>query len=307
MPIFLGNNKAYRRKTAMIEEQFTVEEIYPKIFVYKNIFKDINKTYQVLKDSEGTEDEFFGPWSQWSSFGEYIYRTVKEYDYVLDLEDIKKLETKTQKAKDQKDTLIEILENFYLSTNHYIESNQVDFNIDDVIAGVTDQNGNEIKKWRMTGPSIARYRTDITDPLAMTYHSDYIREPIVSPGYKFAVTALVYFNDTYEGGEIDFYVDGKAYMYKPEAGDFLVFPSGHPDILTHNESVYIHGVMPASGDSKYLARMYWQKYSIGDDEWFEKEKKFGKDVWKSMQDEIMKDFREKNPNRQDVPEGARIK
>jgi hypothetical protein len=143
--------------------------------------------------------------------------------------------------------------------------------------------------------------------LAMTYHSDYIREPITSPGYKFAITALAYFNDNYEGGEIDFIVDGEAYMYKPEAGDFLVFPSGHPDVLTKNGSVYIHGVMPATGESKYLSRMYWMKYSIGDQEWFDKEEEFGSETWLEMQSDIMQKFRDDHPNKINADKERRIK
>jgi hypothetical protein len=291
----------------MTEKILEHVEIYPKIFVYKNLFKDINKTYAILKNSKGGEDEFFSPWSKWSHFGEYLSPTVKGRFYHLNLEDVELLKTKTEIAEDQKSVLLEILQNFHLTTKHYIEANNIDFNSDRIVPGTIDKNGDAVEEWKMTGPSIARYRTDIEDEVAMMYHSDYIREPIVSPGYKFAITALAYFNDDYEGGEIDFIVDGEAYMYKPEAGDFLLFPSGHPEILTKNGSVYIHGVMPAKGSSKYLARMYWQKYSVGDKEWFEKEKEFGKDIWESMQDKIMQDFRDSHPNKGSAENERRIK
>lgn len=291
----------------MTEEDLVCNEIYPKIFVYKNLFKDINKTYETLKDSKGEEGELFSPWSKWSHFGEYLSPTVKDRPLFLSLEDTKLLATKTEKANNQKSVLVEILENFHLATMHYVKLNGVDFEIDRLVPDVVDKRGNSIKEWAMTGPSIARYRTDIEDDVAMMYHSDYIREPIISPGYKFAITCLAYFNDDYEGGEIDFIVDGEAYMYKPEAGDYLLFPSGHPEVLTKNGSVYIHGVMPATGSSKYLARMYWQKYSVGDKDWFEKEKEFGEDVWRSMQDEIMQNFRDSHPNKGNAEKERRIK
>jgi hypothetical protein len=172
---------------------------------------------------------------------------------------------------------------------------------------VLANDGTIVKEWQMTGPSIARYRTDIDDPIAMTYHSDYIREPIVSPGYKFAITALAYFNDEYEGGEIDFIANGEAYKYKPEAGDFLVFPSGHPEILRDGDNVYLHGVLPPVGASKYLSRMYWMKYSIGDSEWFKKEEEFGKEKWQDMQEEIMQKFRDENPNKFTAEKERRIR
>ncbi len=95
--------------------------------------------------------------------------------------------------------------------------------------------------------------------------------------------------------------------YKPEAGDMLVFPSGHPDYLTEDGKPYLHGVMPAYKKNKFLARMYWQKYQRGTDEWYEKEKEFGKDVWASMQPELEKAFRDKYPQRYEIKNGVRLR
>jgi uncharacterized membrane protein YcgQ (UPF0703/DUF1980 family) len=39
--------------------------------------------------------------------------------------------------------------------------------------------------------------------------------------------------------------------------------------------------------------MYWQKYDLGDKEWFENEEKYGRDKWISMQGEIMAEYQEK--------------
>ena len=48
-------------------------EIYPNIRVYKNMFKDISKSYQILTDSLlESEDRLFSPWTQWSIFGTYL-------------------------------------------------------------------------------------------------------------------------------------------------------------------------------------------------------------------------------------------
>lgn len=288
----------------MIITHLEAIEIYPKIFVYKNLFKDIDKTYKLLLDSNKDEDGLFSPWTQWSHFGEYLHPTFKDMPYNLTIDYVKNIETSTQKQEDHKLAILELFENFYISTYDYILRHNIDF---DVNKTIVDKLGKEVKEWQINGPSIAKYRTDIEDSVAMTYHSDYIRQPITSPGYKFAITALAYFNDDYDGGEIDFIVDGEAYMYKPEAGDFLIFPSGHPNILTQNNSVYLHGVMPATKANKILSRMYWMKYDVGDDEWFEKEKEFGKEVWAEMQDEIMKQFRSENPNRKNTEGVRRIK
>jgi len=279
-------------------------EIYPKIFVYKNLFKNIIDTYSQLKNSNGEEDGLFSPWTQWSHFGEYLNPTFANHPHRLSVEYIEQIQTNTEKQEFQRLAILELFKNFHLVTEDYARRNGVDL---DKEKTVLSNDGTAMQEWQMTGPSIARYRTDIVDPIAMTYHSDYIREPIISPGYKFAITALVYFNDEYEGGEIDFIANGEAYKYKPEAGDFLVFPSGHPEILRDGDNVYLHGVMPPTGANKYLSRMYWMKYSVGDPEWFKKEEEFGKDVWAEMQPDIMQKFRDAHPNKINADKEKRIK
>jgi hypothetical protein len=277
-------------------------EIYPKIFVYKNLFKNISKTFSLLKEED--KDAIFSPWSEWSSFGEYLNPLFKGYPGTMSIEEIKNVIAVTDKDKEQKAAIVELFENFYLATEDYIARNNVDFDKD---AMVTTHEGDIVKLWKTNGPSIARYRKDIEDPVAMTYHSDYIREPMLTPGYKFAITALAYFNDDYDGGEIDFIIDGEAYMYKPEAGDYLLFPSGHPDILTKNGQVYIHGVLPPIGAKKYLSRMYWMKYEVGDKMWFKRESQYGKEEWAKEWSEIMEDFKKKYPNKQSADKERRIR
>lgn len=286
---------------AMSSKSLDSVELYPKIIVYKNLFKDIAKTTKLLE--EESEDGLFSPWTKWSHFGEYLNPLFKNFQYQLLISMIKEIKTTNLKQEEQKNAILELYENFYIATKDY--ANRFDVKVDDQKIIKTHE-GEDIKEWIINGPSIARYRTDISDPLAMTYHSDYIREPITSPGYKYVITALTYFNDDYKGGEIDFIVDGKAYMYKPNAGDVLVFPSGHPDLLMSENSIYLHGVMPSYGIKKYLSRMYWMKYSVGDSEWFKKEKQFGKDVWHEMQEKIMEEFRHAHPNKHSAEKEKRI-
>ena len=140
----------------------------------------------------------------------------------------------------------------------------------------------------------------------MRYHSDYQREKGYAPGYKFVITCTIYFNDDYEGGEIDFLMGNKLVKYKPEAGDLLVFPSGHPDYLTEEGIPYLHGVMPSYKNHKFLSRMYWQKYEKGKNEWYAKEKEFGKEVWKLMQPELEEEFRKTYTQRDVIENGERI-
>ena len=53
--------------------------------------------------------------------------------------------------------------------------------------------------------------------------------------------------------------------------------------------------------------MYWQKYQRGTDEWYAKEKEFGKEVWAQMQPELREKFREEHPQRHIIENGVRIK
>ena len=281
-------------------------EIYPKILVYKNMFKDISKSYKILIDSlVETEDRLFSPWTQWSYFGDYLNPIIPNFFSAYGsgmLEDVK---TETQTQEDQKNFVLEMMQNFHLVTQDYIKRHNVEVTLNEKSL---DENGNVIPIWRWTGGTIAKYHTSSADQtVGMNYHSDYMREQGSAPGYKFVITCTIYFNDDYEGGEVDFVMGNKLVKYKPEAGDLLVFPSGHPDYLTEEENPYLHGVMPSYNKNKFLARMYWQKYQKGTDEWYEKEKEFGKDVWASMQPELEEQFKKNHPQRAVIENGVRIR
>lgn len=284
---------------------FEIEEIYPYILVYKNMFKDIDKSYKVLIDSlNETEDRIFSPWTQWSRFGDYLNPIVPGFTMSDKYGNLQNIKTTTQTQEDQKQFAIEMMENFHLVTEDYIKRYNVDV---DLNATSIDEDGNIIPTWRWTGGTIGKYHiSNDKEQHGMRYHSDYIREQGSSPGYKFIITCTIYFNDDYEGGEIDFVMKDKLVKYKPQAGDLLVFPSGHPDYLTEDGLPYLHGVMPSYNKNKFLSRMYWQKYQKGTDEWYEKEKEFGKEVWAIMQKHLEEEFRIKNPQRTKIENGVRI-
>lgn len=288
-------------------------EIYPKILVYRNVFKDSQKMYDILKESaENKDDRLFSKWSPWSRFGDYLSTAVpNNFNGKFNIENINNLRAESKVEKDQKLFLLELHEGFNAVTKDYIEKFGHEFNFDQN-ATIKDYEGDDVSLWQVYGPSICRYHKE-WDPeatwvkgMSMTYHSDYIREPISSPGYKFAITVNAYFNDDYEGGEIDFYVDNQLYKYKPKMGDWIVFPSGHPEVLTKNDEVYLHGVVQSTKEHKYFARMYWRKYNVGSSEWFEKEKRFGKEAWKSMQEEITAQYSDLLPKRYEIKGAERI-
>jgi len=280
-------------------------EIYPNIVVYKNMFKDISKSYKVLTDSLiETEDRIFSPWTQWSIFGDYLNPIVPIFSMSDKFGNLKNIETTTQVQEDQKNFAIEMMENFHLVTEDYIKKYNIDIDLNETSL---NENGDTVNTWRWTGGTIGKYHVSSeTEKHGMRYHSDYMPEQGQAPGYKFIITCTIYFNDDYDGGEVDFVMGDKLVKYKPEAGDLLVFPSGHPEYLTEEGKPYLHGVMPSYNKNKFLSRMYWQKYQKGTDDWYKKEKEFGKDVWAKMQPELEKEFRSKYPQRSEIENGVRI-
>ena len=290
----------------MIKTNLEPIEIYPNILVYKNIFKDISKSYKVLTDSlVETEDRLFNPWTQWSVFGDYLNPITSSFSMSGKYGNLEKIETTTQVQEDQKNFGIEMMDNFHLVTEDYIKRCGIELDLDETSI---DENGNAIKTWRWSGGTIARYHlSDKNKKIGMNYHSDYQREQASAPGYKFVITCTIYFNDDYEGGEIDFAMGDKLIKYKPQAGDLLVFPSGHPDYLTEEGKPYLHAVMPSYNKNKFLVRMYWQKYQKGTDEWYQKEKEFGKEVWAEMQKDLEEQFKQDHPQRSVIEGGVRIR
>ena len=280
-------------------------EIYPNILVYKNMFKDISNSYKVLTDSLAkSDDRLFGPWKEWSIFGDYLNPIIPGFSMSEKYGNLKDIKTTTETQENQKNFAVEMMENFHLVTEDYIKRHNIDIDLNETSV---DESGNIVPTWRWTGGTIGKYHISTKDyPIGMRYHSDYIREQGHSPGYKFVVTCTIYFNDNYEGGEVDFVMGDKLVKYKPEAGDLLVFPSGHPDYLTEDGMPYLHAVMPSYNNNKFLSRMYWQKYQKGTDEWYEKETEFGKEVWASMQPQLEKEFRDKHPQRSVIENGVRI-
>ncbi len=293
------------------DDKFKIIEIYPYIYVYKNLFDNIDEIYSILKNSHDTEKEnFFNNWSQWSIFGDYLNPVIPSDTGNVNLDDnrkyleIQKIEADTELKQKQKNFLIHLLENFYIATEDYAIKHNIDIDQKTIMKS---EEGGDVPLWRMTGPTICRYHiSDENKEVGMRYHTDFIREQQHRPGYKFVITALAYFNDDYVGGELDFAIGNKLIKYKPEAGDYVVFPSGHPEILSEDGTVYIHGVMPSEGTHKYFSRIYWQKYYEGSAEWFEKEKEFGKKAWLDMQPELEEKFRIENPQRTEIEGGIRI-
>ena len=263
------------------------EEFYPRVHVYKNLLPNAKRLVDILKESseDRASSYYFNKWDKWFVFGETIGGI--EYNPIYpDLVD--------QDRKAEEEAIVqELTDAFRYATQHYMRH-----------YGVTRED-----HWTTMGPSICRYVAEAEhcgiDYLSMKYHTDYDFIRGDEPGDKFAITCTMYLNDNYEGGEMWFALghqadsfgeeplpDEEIHVYKPQAGDVLVFPSGHPDILSE-ESTYFHGVSRTSKseenpEDKYFIRSYHLIPFDGTPEWNANLEKYGPEVWEAMELERIK-------------------
>jgi hypothetical protein len=214
------------------------EKLTEKVHIYKNLLPDYEELVLLLKNSQidSSNTFFFKDWRQWDKFGKYVYDIEKENN--IKEEDIKK---NLLLFNQEKYFIDKINKNFYLSTNHYLEFHSVRKNDD----------------WEKMGPSFAKYEiTKKEEENAMVYHTDYQKDRS-GDTRNFAITCTMYLNDDYDGGELIFKIRDQYIMYKPKAGDIMVFPSGHPDILSE-DCQYEHAVTKVSGAEKYFIRCFYK-------------------------------------------------
>ena len=245
-----------------------VEELYPRIIVFRDVIEDVEKFSDMLKDGS----EFVKPWTDWYALGKET--NFKSYPSI-----------KTEKFPSQEEwgatygalqniPAKQSLDIFYNCTKIYVEK----YNI-------------EMPNWLHPAPYILTHLAKNDDKnLTMNYHTDFVMAKTHNPGFKFWITGLLYVNDNYEGGEISFKIfknndevidgdDFEYFSYKPKSGDFLVIPSHHP---------YYHGVKKTTTNSKLFIRMFWGYDYLGSEEWLANEKKYGKEIWEKMENDRVK-------------------
>jgi len=235
--------------------QYDFKEIYPKVFIYRNLFTNPDKITKILQDAVTDPDSsyFFKDWAQWGGidsptiFGQYVLSLGEGFD--------KGINTLAEhnKAVEELEVVAEVIKSFFAATNHYMKYWNIEPSDD----------------WNHTPPSFCRYIPTDAIPdnkLFMQFHTDYQIQLAEEPGDKFVITTTMYFNDDYRGGEIVFKVKDDLFSYKPEAGDLLVFPSGHPSILMEGEDPIMHAVnpVPVGDPDRYIVRMFHRVYSDGD-------------------------------------------
>ncbi len=227
------------------------DEIYPKVHVYKNVLKDPQALYDVMKDSEKNAGGayYLQPWEKWATFGTY---TQIKHPHEINETDVN-------------------YEN-YIKEKDFADQVQAAYDV--VIKDYVEKTGVELPdNWRFSGCSFSKYDDQIdvmSNKMTMQYHTDHITSQKDMPGEKFFITCTMYINDDYDGGDIEFYIDGNTINHKPKAGDILVFPSTEP---------YYHGVKTIYNGQKFFVRNFIMYTFEGTKEWLENQLKFGAYRW----------------------------
>lgn len=272
-------------------------EIYPKIFVYSNTFRDLDSLLNTIIESEvNPEGSMIHPWEDWYTFG------LEADNFIRDAED-------TPRVIKEREALAEIEGVFFTVVDDYFKKNNVEYSFESFLDEVDGKSKN---KWIKMGPSICKYNeeAEVALDLAMHYHTDYQVEKRDARGYNFAVTVTMYLNDDYEGGGVDFYINDKLFYYKPKAGDVIVFPAGDPNFLTDGDELYHHGVRKITGKPKYFIRNNMLRFHEGTEEWIKNQQLYGEEIWAEMERERWKRDRANGVyqqiNRQDVSKARRL-
>lgn len=230
------------------------KELYPGVIVYKNMLSNPDTAYQIMMDSEQNANGqyFFKKWEPWAQFG--TYTQCKD-------EEEQKFAQKNEKFEEEKALFDEIAISYDKAISHYYK-----------------HTGIEIPEGaRYSGQSWCKYFNKIDElknNMTMQYHTDYIISQKDMPGEKFHTTCTFYINDNYNGGDIEFYVNGDIVNHKPQAGDIVIFPSGEP---------YYHGVKTIPDGNKFFIRNFIMFDYDGSSEWLANQKKYGAYKWSKME------------------------
>lgn len=264
----------------MINLNIEYEEIFPRIFVYKNLLPRHSQLYSDIKKIEESSNGNYliTKWTDWFTYGTYC--NVKNYEEIID-----SITDSVQSCTKHEEYLRNI-------EAYMLERNVVDTIQSSNCIAISHYIGiNNVKlpdKSYITKPNIAKYVADVmpnysrNDSLAMQFHTDYRLGEWYWPQDNFLLTCTTYINDDYSGGEIIFSVKDNFIPYKPKAGEILVFPSGSPLYPeSPNRQPYFHATNSVKNNPKYFIRNYVTYEYEGDSTWFENAHKYGEN-WKEI-------------------------
>lgn len=207
-------------------------EISPYVVVYKNQFKDIDKTYSFFKSIDEKSDLIFDFKYNDNSYGwateTYMFSSLyKDFNKKVGADCL------TEIIKIRKDTMDSYVKK-------YADSNIWPLDILNIYPfedPTLHSSFSVIKTFHNPEVFITRH------PF---FHLDNIPNPEGDFQRNHIITTMIYINDDYDHGEIKFYSKEKGFVYyKPQAGDVVIFPSFYP--FYHNPN------MPL-GQNRYAIR-----------------------------------------------------
>jgi hypothetical protein len=230
---------------------FNITTLYPGIDVYHNVLDQYPNFLQICKDVDGDL------WKKWGSFGHYTTLTTEAYSG-----NPHEFVTNTRETDLNKSEIsLTFSQIFKEITSNYITRNQ-----------------SELPNWHSSEPQLCRYfpKEVRYTGLILPFHTDYQQERSLMPGIKHGITANLYINEDYDGGEVLFQVEPNEEIisYKAKAGDFIVFPSGAP---------YYHGVKHVLDGEKYIIRSFWHYRYDGDPEYLKEKENWDPEEWKAKE------------------------
>lgn len=246
------------------------KDITPFVRIYKNLFKNINNTLDVVKKSiDQNSDLYIKKWYGWEPYG-----IMSSSDF-----NIVKKEFDDGSSIEQYSTLLEINSLYKFVAIDYLQDKK-DFAI---LPKYINEFELKSSKWINSEISILKHELSENKIMQMDYHTDEYIFNSEARSNKFILTINFYLNDDYMGGEISFTKDDEDPVtilnYKPEAGDIVVYPSFNP---------YFHGVAPLESGEKYLIRTFLKWDYEGSEDWLKNETFYTSSVWSKMQDEFEK-------------------
>lgn len=258
-----------------------ITELYDKIFVFHNVLSDPQGLVEYYNEHEKE-------WIPWYTFGDMqpvrrmaggtweSFPSEEEWEHQV-IEGMGESDYSQKMPNDP--YVLEVGRAWHRASKIYF-----------------DLTGISLDSYHTSTWALARYFPDVepnTPKRTMNYHTDYQQDSFDSPGVQPRVTGVLYPNDEYVGGEIGFRVfdnndvfDVKAFqntlydeLYKPNAGDLVMFPSDHP---------YYHGVLNVYKHPKYIYRLYWTVEQNASPLYEELQKKYGDENFESLEKERKK-------------------
>lgn len=189
-------------------------ERFEKISYYKNVIDNPDFLIALIEASDKNLNDFTSipRWQEWTASGDVSY----EFGY-----------QKRFKDSVDSDTNIDIQKINYILKKAIVEASE-DYS-----------KHYSVNIGKLMPLSISKYSTG----KSMGPHVDDYNN-----GEDPNISVVLYLNDNYEGGEINF--PNQNITIKPEAGSIVIFPSVEP---------YYHQSLPVKSGIKYMSPGFWRK------------------------------------------------